>query len=154
MFDVALQLFPSEAWRCALTSASRCVLTSASRCVLTSRHGMSAQGCVLKVCSRLLQPCSRYAQGMLKVCSKLCAKVVCPRLLKVCVPRLRAQVCSRYVCSRLCAQGFVPINGYVPSRHVYMPPSRGALHPPQRPTALQSYRSPLIANFRLIGVSD
>ena len=102
MFDVALQLFPSEAWRCALTSASRCVLTSASRCVLTSRHGMAAQGCVLKVCSRLLQPRSRYAQGMLKVVRQgcvpkapqgMCAKVACSSLLKVCVLKV---VCSRF----------------------------------------------------------
>ena len=114
----------------------------------------SAQGMGKVVCSRYAQGCCSHAQGMLKVCSRLCAKVVCSRLLKVCVPRLRAQVCSRYVCSRLRAQGFVPINGYVPSRHMHMPPLRGALHPGQRPTALQSYRSPLITNFRLMGVSD
>ena len=67
--------------------------------------------CVLKVCSRLLQPCSRYAQGMLKVVRQgcvpkapqgMCAKVACSSLLKVCVLKV---VCSRFCPhQRLCPQ--------------------------------------------------
>ena len=83
-----------------------------------SRYG---QGCVLKVCSRLLQPCSRYAQGMLKVVRQgcvlkapqgMCAKVACSSLLKVCVLKV---ACSRFCPhQRLCPQpthAHAPIEG-------------------------------------------
>ena len=84
-----------------------------------TRHVRSR--CVLKVCSRLLQPCSRYAQGMLKVVRQgcvlkapqgMCAKVACSSLLKVCVLKV---ACSRFCPhQRLCPQpthAHAPIKG-------------------------------------------